>query len=514
MKKKIFKVLLVLCLMLVVTVTASAKRVTELVTSGGDTGFSLKITEQGINISGKIQHEDMNYLLIITDANYATSISPDVGFSTTIKLPSEKTERTTLGLYVGPKLTADFYTVFSVEREDIVLEKADGKWYFVVNDEIYDNNSQWMSGWIEVNSQLKKSQPDAVKLVTASVTEGLTDNYEKAEAIHRWIADNVYYDKDYALDQKATTSLTPIEVLTSRVSVCEGFANLAHSMLNAAGIPAITVKGYSLGADAPVFWYQVNDSNVANHMWVEAYIDGKWITMDPTWDCKNMFYNGKKEKNLPVAYRYFDIQPYMLAATHKVLDRPNVFGKSGASSWAIDEVIAAYSNGLVTNELLTTLKNRISREEFCNLVMNFITIKTGKTIEAVLKEKNLVLNYEFFIDTTEYNTLAANALGIVNGKGDGIFDPLGDITRQEAAVMLQRTAKVLGVTEPNDTKISFADAKTFPSWSASAIDFVSASVSRQGTRVMGGVENNKFDPKGFYTKEQSVLTVYRLFSTY
>ncbi len=505
---------MIFCLMLLVTVTASAKRVTELVTSGGDTGFTLKIKNEGIEISGRILHEDMNYLVIMTDATYATSISPGVGFSTTIKLPNKDTDRTTLGIYVGPKLSADFYAVFYKEREDIVLEKHDGKWYFVVNDEIYNNNNKWMSGWIEVNSHLKRSQPNAVKVVTASVTDGLTDDYEKAEAIHHWIAENLYYDKDYALGKKTTTSLTPIEVLTSRVSVCEGFANLAHSMLNAAGIPAVTVKGYSLGADIPTFWYQVNDSNVANHMWVEAYIDGKWITIDPTWDCKNMFYKGKKEKNLPVAYRYFDIKADMLAATHKVLERPNVFGEMGASDWAIDEVKAAYSNGLVTTELLTTLKYRITREEFCNLVMNFIFIKTGKTIETILSEKGLELDYDFFVDSEAYNVLAANALGIVNGKGNGMFDPLGFITRQEAAVMLQRTAKVLGVTKPNDTKLTFADAKSFPSWSAAAIDFVSASVSLQGTRVMGGVENNKFDPQGFYTKEQSVLTIYRLFSAY
>lgn len=511
--KKIFStVVLVLVLVSVLTVVSSAAKLTQLKTTGDEYGFNLNIDGNKMTVSGCVYNEKIYYLALSTNENYIINITPDVSFTTTVELPQNDTKKLDVGIYLGTKLSSPFTGLFF--DGDIVLEKIDGKWYFIVNDSIYNNNANWLSGWIEASAHLDRKQPNAVKVLTANVVSEANSNYAKAEAIHQWIANNIYYDKDYALNTKTSTALTPEEVLTSKVTVCEGYANLAVSMLNSAGIPAVTVKGYSLGAGEPTQWSEVAKNADPNHMWVEAYIDGKWIIMDPTWDSKNMYNKGKKEKTLPVAYRYFDMTPEMLASKHKITDRPNVFGEMGVSSWAYNEAVAAYSNHLITPDILGTMKNKITREEFCDLVVNLLCVKYNKTTETILEEKGLQLNYDFFKDTYDYNILAANALGIVNGKENNMFDPNGYITRQEAAVMLQRTAKVMGVTKPNDKAFTFSDASIFPSWSADAIAFVSASVSAQGTRVMGGVENNRFDPKGYYTKEQSVLTVYRLFNAY
>ena len=60
--------------------------------------------------------------------------------------------------------------------------------------------------------------------------------------------------------------------------------------------------------------------------------------------------------------------------------------------------------------------------------------------------------------------------GIVNGRGGGIFDPQGTITRQEAAVMTVRAAKLcgldtaLGDAEIRDHLSEFADYVTIASW--------------------------------------------------
>ncbi|MBR6633203.1 MAG: S-layer homology domain-containing protein [Clostridia bacterium] len=512
MKKKILTLAFVFCLVFLTALTASAMSVDKLVTNGGDYGFEFEIKENGISVSGKVQNEEIYHLIISTDENYIVNITPDVKFTTTVKFPSVDLTRVNLGIFLGKDLTSSFTGVFF--GEDIVLENVDGKWSFKIDDEVYQSNANWLSGYVVTSDYLNKKQPDTVKMVTASVINKLETDYEKARAIHRWIASNVFYDKDYALHAKTKTALTAEEVLTDRVTVCEGYANLAVAMLNSAGIPAMGVKGYALGVDTYSSWDEAVNIRKANHMWVEAFIDGKWIIMDPTWDSKNMYYNGKKEINIPVAYRYFDITPELLAIDYKIMDRPNLFGEMGISDWAMEEALSAYDKKLVIDGVRTTMKDKITREEFCDLIVNLLTQKLGKSTDTILEERELQLNYEFFRDRVDYNILVANALGIVNGKENNMFDASGLITRQEAAVMLQRTARVLGAETPNSEKITFADADTFPSWSADAIDFVSASVSSEGTRIMGGVEDNKFAPTGFYTKEQSVLTVYRLFNTY
>lgn len=512
MKKRIITVVLAIVLAALMAGAASAAKFTELSTTNDKYGFNMKITEEGLRIAGRVSKEDVFFLAVTTNENYVVNINPDVGFDTLVKLPEGEVNKLDLGMYLGTKINAPFTGVFY--GGDIILEKLDGKWYFTVEDKVYRNNSEWRAGWVDPVKHLDRKQPNSVKMVTSTVIENAFGDYEKAQAIHRWIADNIYYDKDFALNNKTYTALTPVEVLTDRISVCEGYANLAVAMLNSAGIPAFTVKGYSLGVGEPTSWSQVSSSVKENHMWVEAYIDGKWLIMDPTWDSKNMYDKGRKDKNSTVAYRYFDISPEMLAAKHMIISRPNEYGKSGVSSWADAEVKAADSNGLITDEIKTSMKNKITREEFCNLVVRLLTVKFGKNTEEILEEKNLSLDYSFFKDTYEYNILVANALGIVNGKENNMFDPDGYITRQEAAVMLYRTAKVLGAVKPNADKFNFSDAAQFPSWSKDAIDFVSASITHEGKRVMGGVENNRFDPKGYYTKEQSVLTIYRLFMTY
>jgi hypothetical protein len=81
--------------------------------------------------------------------------------------------------------------------------------------------------------------------------------------------------------------------------------------------------------------------------------------------------------------------------------------------------------------------------------------------------------------------------------------------------MLQRAAvKVMGVAEPNSTPVEFSDADKFDTWGIEPINFVSASMDKNGKKVMAGKENNCFAPNDLYTKEQSVLTIVRMYGAY
>ncbi len=512
MKKKILFLLITALLVVVMTLTASAMHTDKLVTNNGGHTFEFEMTEDGIMVSGIVNDKEIKYAAISLDKNYIINITPEIRFSAVIKYPENASKTIKLRLYLGTDVEEEFTGVFN--GDDVVLTKSGDEWHFVLNDSVYNNNAEWLSGWIDESVHLNTNQPSAVKMVTSTVIKDLKTDYEKAFAIHKWVVQNIYYDKDYALNKKSYTALTPVEVLTDRVSVCEGYAKLTVAMLNSAGIPAFTVKGYTLGVDGPTAWSDVPVDISSNHMWVEAYVDGRWLIMDTTWDCKNMSYGGKKEKNSSIVYRHFDMSEQFLATSHRIIDRPNAFGKNGVSAWAEAETQAAYKNKLVTPEICNAMQSNMTREEFCDLVVNLVSIKLGKPIEKVLEDKGLTLNRNAFKDRADDNILAANALGIVNGKENNMFDAIGYITRQEAAVMLYRTAKVLGAVTPNSTSLEFADADAFPDWSKDAIDFVSASLSSEGTRVMGGVQNNKFNPTGYYTREQSVLTIYRLFRTY
>ncbi len=183
-----------------------------------------------------------------------------------------------------------------------------------------------------------------------------------------------------------------------------------------------------------------------------------------------------------------------------------------ASEWAADGVKQAIVEKLVPASMQINYQQNITRADFCKLAVNFLIQKTGKPITEILSEKNVQTQQGAFTDTSDFDILAANALGIVNGIGNGKFNPDGLISRQEAAVMLMRTAKVLGVDNLQGTPASFSDSDDFAEWARDGIAFVSTLADKKSSqRVMSGVGNNMFSPFGTYTREQSYITMLRMF---
>ncbi len=87
--------------------------------------------------------------------------------------------------------------------------------------------------------------------------------------------------------------------------------------------------------------------------------------------------------------------------------------------------------------------------------------------------------------TTAIEWCAKN--GLASGKGDGIFDPDGNVTRQELAVFFYKLAEFLGNDVSGRAELdSFADAKTVPAWSK---DYLAWAVD--AGIISGQAENGK-----------------------
>ncbi len=183
--------------------------------------------------------------------------------------------------------------------------------------------------------------------------------------------------------------------------------------------------------------------------------------------------------------------------------------KSAMDGWAHAEVTAAIEKDLVPTELQSLYLNNITRSEFCDLVVQAVSEVSGKTIQTLVKEKTGKDYYAWireypFGDTVNGNVIAAYALGIVQGRGGPSFDPYATITRQEAAAFLTRAAKVLGMDTAATGSAPFADSGSVGVWFKDAVNFV------HQINVMSGSGGN-FLPTGTYTREQSYITIYRLF---
>ncbi|MEG2378141.1 MAG: S-layer homology domain-containing protein, partial [Clostridia bacterium] len=174
------------------------------------------------------------------------------------------------------------------------------------------------------------------------------------------------------------------------------------------------------------------------------------------------------------------------------------------------EILNAIRANLVPIKYRSFYNTPIRRAEFCDLIAAFIEAKTGASINDYLTQKGVKVNANAFKDTKNANVLAANALGIVTGKGNGTFG-LGTITRQEAAAMLTRLAKCFSY-KPTSAPINFTEVAKLDNWASDSIKYISSiSDPTNNKRVMNGTGNGRFSPYGSYTREQSYMTLIRLF---
>lgn len=174
-------------------------------------------------------------------------------------------------------------------------------------------------------------------------------------------------------------------------------------------------------------------------------------------------------------------------------------GADVPSYWAADEIVRANELDIVPQTLLSHYQDAINREEFAQL-----TKQTLCVIDPALSDTTL--DSQYFSDTDSDAVMFCATLGIVNGYGDGTFQPSLKIKRQEAAKMLYMAAYTLGkATTCQDGLHVFADSEDISTWAYLYVQWV------YEAGIMQGIGENQFDPFGTYTREQAVLTMLRLY---
>ena len=108
----------------------------------------------------------------------------------------------------------------------------------------------------------------------------------------------------------------------------------------------------------------------------------------------------------------------------------------------------------------------LTRAQFCAIVVRALGLSQEKTAEFTD-----VLQTDWFCGFVG----AASKAGIVNGVGNGKFNPQGAITREQAATMLARASKTLGLSgEAKDADAAlkaYPDAQAASSYAKDALAF-------------------------------------------
>ncbi|MGE4547970.1 MAG: M15 family metallopeptidase [Intestinibacillus sp.] len=206
----------------------------------------------------------------------------------------------------------------------------------------------------------------------------------------------------------------------------------------------------------------------------------------------------------------------VLAVGAALSGAPTAWALADVSSWAVSEVAAAQKADL---EPVTLLKRpatgSISREEFCGVALRLYAAVTGETAPQSTGTP--------FDDTDSADVATAYELGLVSGRGDGVFDPGGLITRQELCKTLDNIVDAAGLDVPAadpDSLSEYPDRGDVAAWAKSAVERMLGSGIIRGVSKLTTDETGEarevvaLSPTGRTTREQALLLGLRFTNTF
>lgn len=164
----------------------------------------------------------------------------------------------------------------------------DMAYYYDLGTENYDTVTAYMREYHDEFSDLPSSFEgfeqydisEEMRSLAASITEGLTYDYEKAEAIESFFNDGSF---SYDLGYRAPTDEDTPEffVNESKRGTCSDFATAFCLLAKAAGLNVHYVEGFNSGEIQTAGVYSITTENA--HAYPEVYIAGAgWIIYEPT----------------------------------------------------------------------------------------------------------------------------------------------------------------------------------------------------------------------------------------
>lgn len=181
----------------------------------------------------------------------------------------------------------------------------------------------------------------------------------------------------------------------------------------------------------------------------------------------------------------------------EIVEKAYLLISCNCSDWAKEYIEKAIDIGLLKGSTVPIYKENITREQFCELIYDFIMIT-----------KNGISTPEHqnpFTDTDNEKVVVLNAAEIIYGKSDTEFAPKDLLTREEAATIIVRMINKVMPMPVTEMYFEYDDSNDISQWASDSIQVMS------NLGFMNGVGENKFAPKNNYTTEQSITTLIRMY---
>lgn len=176
------------------------------------------------------------------------------------------------------------------------------------------------------------------------------------------------------------------------------------------------------------------------------------------------------------------------------------FADMADASWANTAVNTLKDKNIISGYEDNTFKPKqnITRAEFAQLILNL-----AESTEFALENGNVTFSDVGVNDWFASAVSKAAASGIVNGKSEGFFFPLDQITREDAAVMIYRLlSKKVEFTD----KTEFSDASSISEYAKDSISYLA------GAKIVNGMGGNAYNPKALITRAEAAQLIFNAYN--
>ena len=181
-----------------------------------------------------------------------------------------------------------------------------------------------------------------------------------------------------------------------------------------------------------------------------------------------------------------------------------ILAASEPSDWAASEIDDANTTGLLTASAAREFYDDLTRDEFCEIVVNMVELVLGKTLP--------IPPHNPFYDCNSVYVLQAWQYGIIKGVSSTEFDPDSFVERQQLCVMMIRAIRLLErdlgrtLLSPGARELDYDDADEIADYAIDSVKLASTN------GIMIGDDDNYFNPEDSMQSQECVVVVIRSFN--
>ena len=180
------------------------------------------------------------------------------------------------------------------------------------------------------------------------------------------------------------------------------------------------------------------------------------------------------------------------------------------TNWAVPEMTGANTSGLLTPSAANDFQRALTRDEFCELVVNMVELTLGEPLPLPA--------YNPFVDDTDpisIHALKAFGFGIITGVTTTKFAPEDNVVRIQLCTMMIRAIKGLEkklgnvFLKPGIGTLPYKDAAKIQDYAADMVDAVKIAYTNN---IMHGNDYGNFLPRDNISSEECVAVIFRSFN--